>query len=231
MESTITPSKSEEQSDTTFSSAEADVYQSISRSAIASLILGVFGLASFFFIPLLLLPILGLVFAFIAFRAFAKFPEELLGRPIATAGGIICFALVVFAPTYHIYIYMTEVPEGYMRVNFADLTSLSDEADLPTAAAKELNGEMIFIKGYIHPSSMATVLSKKFVLVPDLGTCCFGGQPPLTHMIEVNLTGDYYARKSYRKQRLAGRLLVNSSLKPIDELKGVFYQLRADILK
>jgi hypothetical protein len=75
------------------------------------------------------------------------------------------------------------------------------------------------------------MLAKKFVLVPDLGTCCFGGQPPLTHMIEVSLSGEEYARKSYRKQRLAGTLHVNRSLKPIEGLTGVYYQLKADILK
>ncbi|MEM8733902.1 MAG: hypothetical protein AAGG44_06765, partial [Planctomycetota bacterium] len=68
------------------------------------------------------------------------------------------------------------------------------------------------------------------VLVPDLGTCCFGSQPPLTHMIEVSLTGDQYARKSFRKQRLAGTLRINRDMKPVDGLTGVFYQLRADIL-
>ncbi len=50
-------------------------------------------------------------------------------------------------------------------------------------------------------------------------------------MILVNLSGEQYATKSYRRQRLAGTLDVNGSLKPVDGLTGVFYQLRADILK
>ncbi len=69
------------------------------------------------------------------------------------------------------------------------------------------------------------------MLVPDLGTCCFGGQPPLTHMIEVSLSGDQYATRSLRQQKLAGTLKVNKDLKPIEGLTGVFYQLKADILK
>lgn len=232
MESTIDPpAESSPVESSTFSGGEADVYQSVSRSAIASLLLGIFGLASFLFVPVLLLPIVGLIFSIIAFRGFQKFPHELLGRPLASAGGIVCFATLLFAPAYHTYIYMTEVPEGYQRVDFGVLTSGLNEPDTPTAAARDLNGEQIFIKGYIHPSSMDTVLSKKFVIVPDLGTCCFGGQPPLTHMIEVNLTGDQYARKSYRKQRLAGELRVNGILKKVEGLNGVYYQLRADILK
>jgi hypothetical protein len=50
-------------------------------------------------------------------------------------------------------------------------------------------------------------------------------------MIEVTLTGDQYATKSLRKNRLAGKLRVNGNMKPVDGLTGVYYQLRADILK
>ncbi len=217
--------------ETTFSADEAEVYQSVSRAAVASLVLGAFGLLSFWLFPLLILPIVGLAFAIVAFSAFRRFPGEVLGRPFAVAGVILCCLTVVASPAYHSYIYMTEVPDGYKRVDFGVLKSAEGEDDQPPRSAIELNGEQVFIKGYIHPSSMDSLMAKKFVLVPDLGTCCFGGQPPLTHMIEVNLEGEQYARKSYRKQRLAGTLRVTPFLKEIDGLTGVFYQLRADIIK
>ncbi len=216
---------------TTFSSTEADVYKSVSRAAIASVVLGVLGIAAFPMLFMLVLPMMGLVFAVLAFNAFRKFPDEMLGKPLAVTGLILCGAICILAPAYHMYDYMTEVPEGYARVDFGVLKSGLGQPDFPPAAALELDGKQVFIKGYIHPTSMDTVLAKRFVLVPDLGTCCFGGQPPLTHMIEVSLSGDQRAQKSYRKQRLAGTLHVNPNLKPIDGLTGVFYQLRADILK
>lgn len=214
-----------------FSNSEAEVYQSVSRSAVAALILGFLGLLSFFLLPLLLFPLCGIAFALVAFSGFRKFPGELLGKPIAATGFAICLLTLIAAPAYHAVIYMTEVPEGYERVDFAVLKSGLNEADEPTFAAMELDGKQVFIKGYIHPSSMDSAQSKRFVLVPDLGTCCFGGQPPLTHMIEVSLKGEQYAYKSFRKQRLAGTLHVNPQMKPIDGLTGVYYQLRADILK
>ncbi len=77
---------------------------------------------------------------------------------------------------------------------------------------------------------MDSARAKKFVLVPDLGTCCFGGQPPLTHMIEVTLSGDDVAKKGYRKQKLSGTLNVNTQLKPIEGLQGVYYTLKADYI-
>lgn len=215
----------------TFSGGEEEVYKSISRAAIASLVLGLLGLTAFPAIFMLILPLTGFAFAVIAFLSFRKFPDEILGRPLAIAGGVLCGLTLVLAPAYHAYIYMTEVPDGYERVDFASLKSGLGQPDQPPQAALQLDGKQVFIKGYIHPTSMDTVKSKRFVLVPDLGTCCFGGQPPLTHMIEVSLSGDQYAQKSYRKQRLAGTLHVNPNLKPIDGLTGVFYQLRADILK
>ncbi len=214
-----------------FSDGDADVYKSVSRAAIASLVLGIAGLTAFPFLFLTILPIVGLVFAYIAFAAIRKFPDEVIGKPIAVAGLLCCGAICLLAPAYHTYVYMTEVPEGYIRVDFDSLKSGLGQPDLPPLDALSLDGKQVFIKGYIHPTSMDTMLAKRFVLVPDLGTCCFGGQPPLTHMIEVSLSGDQHARKSYRKQRLAGTLHVNPSLKPIDGLTGVFYQLRADILK
>ena len=208
-----------------------EVYQSVSQAAVASLVLALFGLTSFIFIPMLALPIAGIVFAFIAFNAFRKFPGEYLGHPMAYTGAALCGLTLLIAPAWHTYIYLTEVPEGYERVDFGSFLSAPGRPDAPTQAAIDLNGEQIFIKGYIHPTSMDSLHAKRFVIVPDLGTCCFGNQPPLTHMIEVSLSGDQYATKSYRRQRLAGTLRVNQNLKPIEGLTGVFYQLKADVLK
>lgn len=209
----------------------AEVYQSVSQSALASLVLGGLGLSAFFFAPMIALPATGLVFAYIAYAAFRKFPDEYLGRPLATVGATLCGLTLIAAPAWHTYVYMTEVPDGYERVDFGAFLSDPGKPDIPTQFAIDHNGEQIFIKGYIHPTSMDSLQAKRFVLVPDLGTCCFGGQPPLTHMIEVSLTGDQYATRSYRRQRLAGTLRVNPGLKPIEGLTGVFYQLKADVLK
>ncbi|GAB5403870.1 MAG: DUF4190 domain-containing protein [Aureliella sp.] len=214
-----------------FSDAGVEVYQSVSRAGITSLVLGLLSVGSYWFLVLMLLPIIGVIFAIIAFVDFKKFPGELVGKPVAITGLLLCCLIGVTAPVYHTVVYLTEVPEGYERVDFSKLLSEAGKPEGPTSFAISKDGEQIFIKGYIHPTSMSTLKAKKFVIVPDLGTCCFGGQPPLTHMIEVNLQGEQYATKSYRRQRLAGTFKVNRALKKIAELEGVFYQLKADILK
>ena len=206
------------------------VYQSVSRAAVASLVIAVFGLLSFLFVALLPVPVVALLLAISALLSIRKYPDELLGKPLALSGLAISGITLALAPAYHAYVYATEVPPGYERIAFSTLTSPTGAPDLPPPQALELDGRQVFVKGYIHPTSMDTPRAKKFVLVPDLGTCCFGGQPPLTHMIEVTLTGDALATRNLRRQKLAGTLHVNRTLKPIDGLEGVYYTLKADLI-
>ena len=136
--------------------------------------------------------------------------------------------MLVGSPTRHIYIYNTEVPDGFERVQFAVLKSEMGEPDFPTQDAIALNGKKVFLKGYIHPTSISSISSKTFVLVPDWGTCCFGTQPPLTHMIQVRLVNEAYAYKSVRQHSIAGTFEVHPYLKPVEGLEGVFYEFEAE---
>lgn len=208
-----------------------ELYRSVSRGAVFCLVLGVLGLSSISMPALIILPITGLVFGFGALMSFRKYPNELTGKPIAIAGLALNVALTAIAPAYHIYIYSTEVPDGFERVAFSTLMTPVGSTDTPPKRALELDGKKVFIKGYVHPTSVSSGASKNFVLVPDWATCCFGGQPRLTHMIEVTLVGGQTLTPSTRKLRLAGTLHVDPQLKPISGLQGVYYQLRAEHLK
>lgn len=203
-------------------------YRSMSRAAVLSFVFGLFGLLAWMSPLLMFLPLCGLVFSLLAFRAFKKYPTELMGKVPATLGLVLGGTMCLAAPTKHIYIYYTEVPEGYERIQFSWLTSPTGAPDVPTEQAIALNGKKVFLKGYIHPTSISSSTAKTFVLVPDLGTCCFGTQPPLTHMIEVRLVADKFASKSYRQFSMAGILDVTPNLKPIEGLQGVYYQLEAE---
>jgi hypothetical protein len=213
------------------SASDIDVYKAVSRAAVSSCVLGVMGLLSYWFVPLLLLPLLGLIFAIIGLRNLQRYAGELTGRAIAIIGLLVCGTTLVIAPALHAYTYVTEVPEGYQRVFFSQLKSPYADADVPPESAMELDGKQVFLKGYIHPTSIASNSARQFVLVPDLGTCCFGGQPKLTHMVEVTLNGDAFARYGMRQVKLAGTLTVDNQLKPVNDLQGVFYQLKADVYR
>lgn len=214
-----------------FSTEQSDVYRSISRTSLISFLLGLLGISAFAVVHLVVLPAVGLVLGWMGRNSIKRYPAEFSGLPLAVIGIAVSGITLLAAPAYHAYVYATEVPEGFSRVSFYELTAPKGQPDVPTNAALKWDGQPVFIKGYVHPTSMTSAESDKFVIVPDLGTCCFGGQPPLTHMIEVQLNGEQYAHRNLRKKSLAGTFSVNQSLKPIEGLTGVYYRLQADLLK
>lgn len=205
-------------------------YRSISKAAVLSLIFGTLSAIGFLFPVLLSFAVIGLFFGILGHRNTRRFPNEITGRIPAILGTVLCLVVLVGGITTHSVIYATEVPDGYSRVSFSELKSENDGPDIPPADATELDGERVFIKGYVYPDGQKSGI-KQFVLVPDLGTCCFGGQPKLTHMIQVTLRGSLSIDYTMQKRKLAGVLTVDNDLKPVSGLGGVYYQLAADIVK
>ena len=203
-------------------------YRAISKGAILSLVLGLLSLTALSMPALAILPLVGFILGWNAYRTIRRYPAELSGKGLAALGTTLCGVLFVSSVTWHSVTYATEVPDGYQRVDFADLQPVPQHPELPVSpAALALNGKKVFIKGYIYPDGRQTNI-QKFVLVPDMGTCCFGGQPKLTHMLEVTLADPHRVKYSLRKRKLAGEFLVDTSLKPVSGLGGVFFQLKAD---
>jgi xanthosine utilization system XapX-like protein len=207
---------------------EYEPYRAISKGAVVSVILGLMSISAFSLPALSILALIGFFIGFNAFRTIRRYPTELSGKVVAVLGTALCALMFGSTVTFHSVTYATEVPPGYERVSFADLQPLPQHPELPVSpAALDLNRKKVFIKGYIYPDGQQANI-KKFVLVPDMGTCCFGGQPKLTHMMEVTLTDPQRVKYSMRKRKLAGELIVDTSLKPIDGLGGVYFQLKAD---
>ena len=128
------------------------------------------------------------------------------------------------------YEYATEVPPGARRISYAQLQPREESPkEIPPASAKELDGQQVFITGYVYPTSQRNGL-QHFVLCRDNGTCCFGGQPKLTDMIEVTLRPPLKLDYSPRLHKLAGVFHVNT-VQSSDGLGSVLYQLEADYLQ
>lgn len=209
-------------------------YRALSRGAVTSFALTILSLLMVYFWPgTLFLPLLGTLLGFASVRAIRRYPGELSGRGMAWTGALGSLFLLVSAAAYHITVYVTEVPDGYTRISFEQLQPDPARPDMYVPqSALALDGKQVFVKGYIHPSVSGLGPVNQFVLVPDLGTCCFGGQPKLTDMIEVTVPGKGGAvQYSRRKQKLAGTLKVDTRLKRVDGLTGVFYQLQADVVR
>lgn len=208
-------------------------YRAISSTAITSLVFSFLGaIGGFFFWPALGLSLIGLVAGWLSVRQIRRYPEEFEGLRLATIG-ILANAFVVFGGSgMHIYIYVTEVPEGYTRVQFYELQpDANQQMDRPTQRAFDIDGKSVFLKGYIHPSSGSGVL-KKFILVPDLGTCCFGGQPKSSDMIEVTLLDGQVAKAGLTKKKLAGEFSVNNTGRRVTDFdNNIFYRMKVDIIR
>jgi hypothetical protein len=205
-------------------------YRIVSRSAIVSVVLMLLSVPLVFFTPLMVLvPLAGIAFGAVGLMNIRRYPTELSGKGMAVVGFVGSLLLAIGGSAGHAAIYLTEVPEGYERISFRVLQTPSDlpENTVPPEAF-ELNGKQIFVKGYVHPSVSGLGPVRQFVMVPDLGTCCFGGQPALTDMIEVTVPDDKRIRYSTRKRKLAGTLKVDTRLKRVDGLTGVYYQLSAE---
>lgn len=206
-------------------------YRALSRTAVASVIIGLLGLSALTAVPLLVLPVLGLVLGVWGLRTIRRYPIEFSGRGVAIVGIAGNALLLLGASTLHTVIYMTEVPEGATRISFRELQPTRETPNLPVSPrALELDGQRVFVKGYVYPDGQQGNI-RRFVMVSDLGSCCFGGQPKLTHMIEVTLRDPHRTYYSTRKRSLAGTLRVDSNLKPVSGLGGVYFQLDADYVR
>lgn len=207
-------------------------YRAMSSTAIASLVFAVMAaLMGFFFWPGLGLAIIGISVGVMALSKINAYPEEFDGKQIAVAGILLNLVILLGGAGMHTYIYLTEVPEGYSRIQFFELQQPENGPNQPTEKAVSMDGEPVFLKGYIHPTSGSGML-KHFILVPDLGTCCFGGQPKSSDMIEVSLGGGQTTKAGFQKKKLAGTFKVNQAPQKLTDFENtVFYRMKVDQIK
>jgi hypothetical protein len=211
-------------------------YRAMSGSAVVSLGLGLLSALAIFDWTLAIIPILGIILGIRGLLAVKRYPDQLTGAGLATAGIALSLAGWVIGWGWLGYVYATEVPEGYQRISYRQLQFPYDlstgRLEIPESV-RQLDGEKIFIKGYVYP----TYSSKRFILCRDNGDCCFGGQPKLTDMIYVTLRDPLRLRYDPKLKKLAGVLRV-APVQPghIDQelasqIGPVIYQLEADHLE
>ncbi len=155
---------------------------------------------------LLVVPLVGVVLAFIAYYQIARSQGDLSGGAMAICSLIAMLLMFVGFGSMHLYSYATEVPEGFTRISFASDISMKGFQTIgqrqgvhPDVA--KLAGQQVYLKGYMYPYREIHGL-KSFVLCKDTGDCCFGGQPKPTDMILINMTDDQMV--DYQDKRLVG---------------------------
>jgi hypothetical protein len=206
---------------------EAIQYRALSVDAVVSLILGVLSIV---IIPsalnslsgcliVLPLPLMGLVVGLRSLRAIRQQPDRLSGTSLARVGAAASALFLLAGPAIAGYIYATEVPEGYERISFyalrpagADPTGMgATAAESPlTPEVMRLDGQQVFIKGYMRESSYRNNLDN-FLLVRDNKTCCFGplDEVKFFDQIHVMLERPRVTDYTSRVVNTAGRLRIH----------------------
>ena len=92
-------------------------YRSISKSAVTCMLFAVLSLLAFFSSIFVVFPLLAVVFGAVSMKGFARFPGELVGKPLAKYGLIFGLFCLISSLAMHVYIYNTEVPDGLSLIH------------------------------------------------------------------------------------------------------------------
>jgi hypothetical protein len=205
-------------------------YRAISPAAIGSLVFGLASVSAFINWWLVVIPIAGVLLAIFALRQISERSDELTGRPFALAGLALSAACAVGGHATLWHEYLTEVPEGHVRLTYDDLQP--DErvpGQVVPATIHDQDGKRVFIKGYVLAGTRREGI-QTFILVRDQGDCCFGGNPKLTDRILVQLKPGRVFSYTDRRQKIIGEFHVRAG-KAVDVPGDVVYQLQdAEIL-
>lgn len=208
-------------------------YRSVSKAAICCVVFTILSVLMCWLSPVfVLLPVLGVGFGWIALANLKRFPDELVGKLGARIGFGISLVCLIASVGTHMYVYATEVPEGYQRISFTDLKP-KKRGSLPYGEkAEQVDGEKVFLKGYVRPSTKKKGL-KKFIMVGDFGDCCFGGSPKITEIVAVDIQIPKTIDYGWGLRKIGGTFRLNPNTKPIREkdIPQVFYEIEADYVK
>lgn len=195
-------------------------YRAMSTSAVAGLALGVLsaimlgaaanGLAACLVIAPV--PILGIILSSRAITQIRRMPEDYTGSGLAASGLTLSAVFLLGGLGWGGYRYATEVPEGYERISFVQMkpSEIDDRAGrVIPPEIQQLDGERVFIKGYMRPPSQRSNLSA-FLLVRDDQQCCFGPLADVKYFdqMRVELVPPLKAEYSTGVYRVGGRLKI-----------------------
>jgi hypothetical protein len=158
------------------------------------------------------IPLVGIVVSLRALATIRRCPEQYTGRSLARLGLVLSLVFLIGGVSYGGYMYSTEVPDGYTRISFNEMKpdELQERSGIkvpPDISA--LEGQKIFIKGYIRPDSITVPRGiKGFLLVRDNNTCCFGDLSKIKYhdQILVTMVGDHSINYSQGVIRIGGML-------------------------
>lgn len=207
-------------------------YRSVSKAAVVCVVFALMAIMAFLFEAFVIIPLLGFCFGVAALVNFRRFRNELIGEKAAWIGTIVNALCLVGAIAMHAYIYTTEVPDGYQRISFSMLNPKPKSGVDYSPEAVELDGKKVFVRGYVRPGLKKSKL-KKFILVGDFGSCCFGGNPQIYDVVAVNISIDKTVNYGFGLRRIGGtfRLHKRPRASKAKDVPSIIYEIEADHVK
>lgn len=228
----LQPVESMSQANLQSSEGQYEHYRSLSFVAVVALVFGVISIPSAAAASmnpfLLIFPFIGMLIGLTAVLKLRNRTDEFTGLGLAKTGLMLSTILLFLGGSYAVYIYATEVPDGFQRISF---NALEPDPKFPrpwSPEAEELVGQDVFVKGYVYPDDQLGEI-KQFILVPDMGTCCFGGKPKIADMIQVTLDDPHRVKYSMIRRSLAGKFHVR--MVNVEKVDEVMYHLDASYVK
>jgi hypothetical protein len=163
----------------------------------------------------------------IALKDIAARHPMLTGRPLALVALVASLTALATSVASHAYEYATELPDGFVRLSYAELQPAEGEpATSVSESALQMDGRDVLLKGYIYPGKQQHGLVQ-FLLVRDQGDCCFGGNPKITDRVLVNLDAAEGIDFSQHLVKIAGRFRIEPVGFAAGAEGGVLYHLDA----
>lgn len=203
---------------------DGDTYRAVSGAAIAAAAVAAASPVAFLGWSMAAVPLVGAVLAFVALRDIAARRPTLTGRPLAFAA--LGFSLLILAASIaaHAHEYATELPEGFVRLPYAELQPAEGESATSVPdSARAMHGRDVLLKGYIYPGKQQHGIAQ-FLLVRDQGDCCFGGNPKITDRVLVQLADPAGIDFTAKLTKVAGTFRVQPA-GTADLAGGVLYHL------
>ena len=164
-------------------------YRPVPVLAPVSLVLGLCSAIALFAAFGVIIAFIGAVLGGICLLKIRRANGTLGGGLLSMSGLVLSSIFFVSGIGVHSYSYATELPEGYIRVNFPNDISrkqfvIENGRRQIHPDVKPLVDQKIFLKGYMWNRGKENGLTA-FVLLKDNGKCCFGGDPAAWDMILV----------------------------------------------
>ena len=205
------------------------LYQAINPLSVGSVIVGLLSALSFLHWGFLFLPVVGILLGIAGMVNLFRVEGARVGIYLSSTGIALSILLGGGLYALSVYRYYHVTPAGYTAIDYNLLESKDPNKPFPDAAF-ELEGQRVFIRGYMYPSRQQTSLSH-FVMSRDNGVCAYClPNPKLTDQVFVELADGREA--AYTTHLIGVGGVFSMKLEdPKKKYGGVIYHIEADYLR